>query len=176
MAINLRQPLLLLALIAFQCSSLHARSTPGRDYELDEFSMPQSDYQNGLDFSHAPVFFDTDRWNTQSYMPGFATETDVWDDQLYSTNDANGWDPVQEDVPLSTDRWQSDMFTSADQSELPAYDTFADSAMSTEDEIRSFTDVTASVELNRHRDDADFEEVYFDTSDADTIYKAPDDE
>lgn len=146
----LLQHLLLLAL-ALQCS---ARSTPGDDYE-EPFSMSQ-DYQTGLEFSHSPVFFDTDRWNTQS-------------DQYFSTlNENDDTDPVQENVPFS--EVQSNMFASrGDLSELP----YADSAMSTSEEEN-----IAGDELSGHRDVSyeDDSEVYFDTSDADTIYKAPDDE
>jgi len=165
MAINVLQCLLLLAL-AFHCPPLYARTTPG-DYE-DQFSSPH-DYQTGLEFSHTPVFFDTDRWNTQSDMPSL--------DQYYSTShgneDGNGWDPIQENaLPFSTETEQQySMFASPDQSELPD----ADSARTPEDDISS--DGTRGVELSTHQDVAyEDDEVYFDTSDADTIYKAPDDE
>lgn len=114
------------------------------------------DYQTGLEFSHSPVFFDTDRWNTQS-------------DQYFSTvNENDDTDPVlQQENVLPFSEVQSSMF--GDLSELP----YADSAMSTSEEKN-----IAGDELSGHRDVSyeDDSEVYFDTSDADTIYKAPDDE
>lgn len=160
---------LLLLLLASQWSSIHGRSMAG-DYDTE---IHTADFQQSNDDA---VTFAAE-WNvTQTDSPSFAVETD--------SPSYDGWDPVTFSSQDDTQTYspETGLSEQADEQSLP-YDTFIDSPEILQDAgVSSFgeeeatpyqsSDPAASTTptAEAHAND----EVYFDTSGADTVYKAKD--
>lgn len=190
-ATSMLQRLLMVALV-IQWSSLHAASLPEdyyygttrqdaatQDY-TDQFTrdpdMP-SDYNTQddalladlYDFSDRPRLLDTE-WATQSDMPSFAKESSAWDQHPGATGADTGWESftIQESRARLPREPESATFA---YTETEGTDTFVDSSAVT-NPLSSFADDKAFIQPAHNRDAYENDEVYFDTSSADMVYKA----
>ncbi|KAG0563689.1 hypothetical protein M758_8G049600 [Ceratodon purpureus] len=178
---------LLLLVLAAQWISVHARSMKG-DYDTmiqpGDYQQPSTEY---LDIQNNDAVAFAGEWNSQSDSLSFAKNSPDSTTYDYAT-DKNFGDSAADSLDSETFSFQEDSqstpvtdSTKQDVEQLP-YDTFIDSPEIVEDAgTSSFTNETtvfdqSSVESDEHSpEEYANDEVFFDTSSADTIYKSNDD-
>lgn len=152
--------MMLTLVLASQWTCLHARSVPG-DYDTAEHVPTHGGYHDPQDPATS--------FDTQSDMPSFAAEFDTpgetWDSQIFTSQDAV-------DAPEATQQstYNYDSFASTNSTDQLDEGVFVDSPETVQTDNTTATSFAADTTTVNDLD----EEAYFDTSSADTIYKAND--
>ncbi|KAG0556834.1 hypothetical protein KC19_11G082500 [Ceratodon purpureus] len=169
-------PVFVAIMLASQWTTIHARSMPG-DFDTQEFVPTNGAYEE-FDPQDLSPDADTPSFATDSFATdSFATESDptpetTWDAETFATRDTDSGSTRQ-----STYNYDSSFATT--EAELPL-DTFVDSpeTVTTQDTSASFADdsaLEANTEVVYSQSAYENDEVFFDTSNADTVYRANDD-
>jgi hypothetical protein len=168
MATKALAAVLMVIVVALQWTALQARSVPG-DFDTQEYVPTNGAYEE----------FDPQDLNSDASMPSFATESDVtpgttWDAEAFSSQDPlSATEPSTDQSTYNSD----DASFATTEAELP-FDTFVDSpeTITTPDPTTSLADDTAVAAPPPVYTQAQYDndEVSFDTSSADTVYRATD--
>lgn len=145
---------MVMVLVASQWTSLHARSMPG-DYDTQQFQ------QRG--FKPLNSEYQSSQFDTQSNQASFAGQDNPWDAESFTYQDVVVPTPP---THQNTYNYEGNTFASTE-APLP-FDTFIDSPETVQDNGASF----AHEQVVHSQAEYENDRVFFDTSDANTVYRA----